>query len=175
MADLSVRGVAGRAQTSATGRRWIAEGKLTATRTADGWTVHDADLTAMLDGCPSPDDGHSESVRPQNGHVDGRPPSRPSAVIEAQLLADTQAELVRTAAAAACGRLARNTCRTNSSAHYQHRIEAGFRRFRACSRPPKGLGGDDGIVPVSCDHLHQMFVGGTIVVAVRRYTPIQSL
>src|SRR5215472_9086223 len=106
MADLSVREAAERARTSdRTVRRWLTEGKLAGTRTVDGWTVTESDLAVMLDGRPSPDNGHSESVRTQNGHVDGHPPGRPSAVVEApllaQLLADTQAELVRTAAAAA--------------------------------------------------------------------------
>ncbi len=51
MASLSVRDVAERARTSdRTVRRWIAEGKLPATRTADGWTVAESDLTGLLDG-----------------------------------------------------------------------------------------------------------------------------
>jgi excisionase family DNA binding protein len=95
MSDLSVREAAERARTSdRTVRRWIAEGKLLATRTADGWTVAESDLAPLLDGRTA-----------ANGQVDGRPPGRPSVLAEApllgQLLADTQAELVRTAAAAA--------------------------------------------------------------------------
>jgi excisionase family DNA binding protein len=54
MADLSVREAAERARTSdRTVRRWIAEGKLTGTSTADGWTVAESDLTAFLDVRPT--------------------------------------------------------------------------------------------------------------------------
>lgn len=50
MPGLSVRQAAQRAQTTdRTIRRWIAEGKLVATRTARGWTVAESDLAACLD------------------------------------------------------------------------------------------------------------------------------
>jgi excisionase family DNA binding protein len=78
--------VAERARTSdRTVRRWIAEGKLAATRTADGWTIDESELAEHLDGRPSAADGHSESVRPSDGQADGRPRGRPSE--EAPLLA----------------------------------------------------------------------------------------
>jgi excisionase family DNA binding protein len=68
MASLSVREVAERARTSdRTVRRWIAEGKLAATRTADGWTVDESDLAALLDGRTSTD-----------GQLDGQPHGRPT-------------------------------------------------------------------------------------------------
>src|SRR5207249_4387087 len=97
MASLSVHAAAEHARTSdRTVRRWIAEHKLPATRTADGWTVDEADLADLLDGRPSLINGHSESVRPPNGHADGRPADRPS---EAPYLADLVRQLAERAEA----------------------------------------------------------------------------
>jgi hypothetical protein len=94
MADVSVREAAERPHTSdRNARRWIAEGKLTATRAVDGWVIAESDLDDRLTDRPSPDNGHSESVRPGVDHWAVRPS-------EARLLASIRAELVRTAAAA---------------------------------------------------------------------------
>jgi excisionase family DNA binding protein len=83
MASLSVREAAERARTSdRTVRRWIAEGKLPATKTADGWTVDESDLAEHLDGRTSVD-----------GQADGRTHGRPSA--EAPLLAELVRDLTR--------------------------------------------------------------------------------
>src|SRR4051794_16639234 len=93
MAVLSVREVADRAQTSdRTVRRWIAEGKLNAERTVDGWTVATDDLDAMLAERPSATGTHSSAGRPTNGHADGH-----MAVIPVAMLEDLQAKAELTA------------------------------------------------------------------------------
>ena len=67
MAVLSVQQAAAQAHTTGrTVRRWIAEGKLPATRHADGWTVADSDLVAMLDARADARPTTASQVRPSD-------------------------------------------------------------------------------------------------------------